>query len=192
VNDPYPLACTVFVFAAFVLAGAAQTAWLKSGRGARWQVPLDGYRRFRGRRIFGDNKTWNGFIVMVPATGIAFLVTSAVMANWFSCQIWSISPLGYLLLGGWAGFWFMAGELPNSFMKRQFGILPGQPAPRGWKRNLCFVLDQIDSVVAGIASLVVWVKVPALTWILVLGLGGVVHWLFNVALLVLGVKARAA
>ena len=46
--------------------GSAQTWWFKSPRSARFALPLDGGRTFRGRRLFGSNKTWKGFVVMVP------------------------------------------------------------------------------------------------------------------------------
>ena len=40
--------------------------------------PLDGGLTFRGRRMFGENKTARGFVVMVPATALAFpLVASS-------------------------------------------------------------------------------------------------------------------
>src|SRR5687767_15436627 len=69
--------CAAFVMLAFVLAGFAQTAWLRCRLSRRFHVPIDAGRSLRGKRIFGDNKTWGGFLVMVPAVGVLFLFFSA-------------------------------------------------------------------------------------------------------------------
>ena len=190
--DVEPLACTVFLFSTFVLAGILQTVWFKCRFSRRFKWPLDGGYSFRGRRVFGDNKTVSGFVIMVPATGFSFWLLSRLMFTDPTWELWDLSPVGYALLGGWAGFWFMVGELPNSFMKRQFGIQPGAPAPPGWKRTICFVLDQMDSVFAALIAIAVVVPLPFVVWLFVIGLGGVVHWFFNVVLMLIGLKARAA
>ena len=78
-TDLAPIACALFLIAAFVLAGVAQTAWLGSRTSRRFAVPLDGARTFRGRRIFGDNKTARGFLVMVPAAGAAFCLLARLV-----------------------------------------------------------------------------------------------------------------
>ena len=87
-----PLACAVFFVVAFTLAGLAQLSgsdWLASPL----RVPLDGRRTFRGRRVLGDNKTWGGLVVMVPAVG---------MPSWSSasCAPWPLAGSG---LGAPAG-----------------------------------------------------------------------------------------
>ena len=35
------------------------------------QLPLDGGRTFRGKRLFGDNKTWRGAVVTIGTTTLA-------------------------------------------------------------------------------------------------------------------------
>ncbi|NJN45291.1 MAG: hypothetical protein HC808_00970 [Candidatus Competibacteraceae bacterium] len=40
---------------------------------------------------------------------------------WPDAGLWHLSPGQLFLLGCWGGFWFMAGELPNSFCKRRLG-----------------------------------------------------------------------
>ena len=56
-----PIACGVFLLLAFTLAGLAQTAWFASPASRAFALPLDGGVRFRGRRLFGANKTIRGF-----------------------------------------------------------------------------------------------------------------------------------
>ena len=193
--DPDPLACAVFIITAFIGAGALHTLWLRSRFSVRFMIPLDGYRTFRGKRIFGDNKTFRGFMVMVPAVGAVFLVLGllhTILPAWLSRGVWPLSPSSYVLLGLWAGFGFMAGELPNSFLKRQLGIPPGAAPAHGWAKPLCFLLDRLDSI-AGMMLALSWVvPIPLQTWGYVLVIGPGVHWSFSVDMFLLQVKARPA
>jgi CDP-2,3-bis-(O-geranylgeranyl)-sn-glycerol synthase len=188
-----PFACAAFLIAAFSLAGACHTAWLAAPSSRRFAVPLDGGRTLGGHRLFGDNKTIRGFLVMVPATGLAFGFLASVMTAMSDLSgLWALTPPEYALLGAWGALGFMAGELPNSFVKRQLGIPPGEAA-RGRVSGLLFaVIDRIDSIVGLLLALTVAVHVPVGTWIAVIVVGPALHGLFSLALFRLGVKARAA
>jgi len=189
---PNPWFCAACLMVAFVFAGALQSAWLYSQTAKRFGQPIDGGRLFRGQRIFGDNKTWRGFVVMVPATGFAFLLLGLLSHRESPASLWPIALWQYALLGCWAGFGFMIAELPNSFLKRQLNVEPGQTPKQSWAKGLCFLLDQIDSVVGALLAVALFVPVPIATWILLLVSGTVVHWLFNVVLFLTGAKKRAA
>lgn len=192
---PEPAACTLFLLAAFSLAGVAQSVWLRSRVSQHFAVPLDGGATFRGRRVFGANKTWKGLVVMVPAVGIAFLALAAgmeLLRPGTGDNLWPLTPTGYFVLGCWAGAGFMLGELPNSFVKRQADILPGTQPTSTYVRIVSFAVDRIDSVLGALLALALVVSVPWLAWVGILLAGPLVHWLFNVLLVVLGVKTRAA
>jgi hypothetical protein len=90
---------------------------------------------FRGRAIFGANKTLRGFVVMPLACGAAFAVERVV----FSTRLASLPCWTGLLVGAM----YVAAELPNSMLKRRVGIAPGAQASRG--RAFFFVLDHVDS-----------------------------------------------
>lgn len=189
-TSPHPLAASAFLLAAFTLAGVAQTAWFASPLSSAFAIPIDGGRRVRGRRVFGTNKTLRGFVVMVPAAGLSFALLAA-LAGRSREELWPLSLSSYALLGAWAGFGFMAGELPNSFLKRQLDIEPGA-STAGWQGVLHFLLDRFDSGIGMLAALGVAVDVPWLTWIYVLLAGLFIHWSFSAAMFHLGLKARAA
>lgn len=159
-------------------------------------MPIDGGRSWRGRRIFGDNKTWRGFAVMVPATGLAFLLVSQVVERFFggveAAGLWRLESWQYLLLGLWTGFFFMACELPNSFLKRQLGVAPGGTPARPWAKVLTFVFDRFDSLIGLLGSAAVFVATPWQLWVILLVGGSFVHWLFSVLLYAFGVKKRPA
>ena len=111
-----PLVEALFIIVAFVLTGLAHSAWLGSQWSSKLMIPLDGGLKVRGRRLFGDNKTVRGFVVMIPAAAVAFAALFSVISIVIPSVVealWPLSRLGYLSLGAWAGFGFMAGELPN-------------------------------------------------------------------------------
>jgi CDP-2,3-bis-(O-geranylgeranyl)-sn-glycerol synthase len=189
-----PGACALFLLAAFMLAGCAQTAWLASAHSRRFAIPIDGGRTFRGRRIFGENKTVRGFIVMVPAVALAFPIVAqlAGLGNPQAIGLWALTPRAYAWLGACAGLGFMLAELPNSFVKRQLGIPPGAIAPRPVAALWQFAADRLDSGIGMLAGLSLAVPVPPRTWGLVLLVGWALHWSFSVLLFRLRVKPRAA
>lgn len=191
-SPPDPYFCAAYLLVAFVFAGALQAVWLYSKAGRRFNRPLDGGRRFRGQRIFGDNKTYRGFVVMVPGSGVAFLVLGLLTRQAAGSALWPIELWQFGLLGCWAGFGFMLAELPNSFFKRQLQVAPGQLPDQSWAKAICFVLDQVDSVFGALLAVSIFVPVPIVTWIILLVSGAVVHWIFNLLLYLAGAKKRAA
>jgi hypothetical protein len=187
-------ACALFLMATFVLAGCAQVAWLASPWSRRFLMPLDGGRTFRGRRIFGANKTVRGFVVMVPATALAFIVVAQAAAhgNPQAIGLWPLAPGAYAWLGVLAGLGFMLGELPNSFVKRQLDIAPGAISPHRAAAAGQLVADRLDSGLGMLTALSLAVRVPWRTWALVLFVGWTLHWSFSVVLFRLRVKPRPA
>jgi CDP-archaeol synthase len=185
-------ACASFLILAFVAAGLAQTAWFATPVSRRFAVPLDGGVRLRGRRVFGANKTLRGFLVMVPASSVIFLLLALAVAHPAAAGLWPLTPAGYARLGACAALGFMAGELPNSFVKRQLNIEPGALALRWWTAAVQFAIDRVDSGVGMLLAVSVAAPTPALTWPIVLAIGPAFHWAFSVLMFQLGLKARPA
>ena len=192
--EPDALARGLFLLAAFSLSGWLQTRWLPGSALESLRVPLDAGLRFRGRRLFGANKTLRGLVVMVPASGLTCLALGVVLTAVTPAaeHLWDLSPAGYSLLGLVGGLGFMLGELPNSFVKRQLDVAPGG-APRGrLAATACFLADRLDSILGLLLAVHLTFGLPAGTWLVVLLAGPVVHWLFNVLLWRRGFKARPA
>jgi CDP-2,3-bis-(O-geranylgeranyl)-sn-glycerol synthase len=194
-DRPSALPCALFLLTGFGLAGLLHSAWLRSPYYRRWRVPIDGRQTLRGRRLLGDNKTWGGFASMVVAVAGTFTVLALVRpvlpAAW-AAGWWPLAPLSCALLGAWAGLGFMAGELPNSFCKRQLDIAPGAAPRHPLGRPLCFVVDRLDSIAGALVALAVAVPLAPETGLYVLLLGPGLHWSFSLLLFVLGVKDRPA
>ena len=185
-----PTACAVFLMLSFVLAGVCQTIWLRCELSKRFMIPIDLWMTYRGIRVFGDNKTLRGFIVMIPAAaGIFFLLrvlsSHSIVLNRL---LWALSPYEYALLGLWAGLGFMLGELPNSFIKRQLGIAPGTLPAQKHLRALFLVVDRTDSIAGMLIAVSLAVPVPWETWLYIALLGPVIHLLFSIGLYRGGVK----
>ena len=140
-------------------------AWIAHAPVLRWDLlsrlnrPIDGGRTLRGRRLFGDNKTWRGALVM---GGGAFGATLGLHGlRWYRerlpPQVRDVSPA---LLGAVLAFGTVAGELPNSLMKRQLDIAPG-----GQRNSVVGIalsaLDQGDFVLAIWLLLTPLWRVPA-------------------------------
>lgn len=108
--------------------------------------PLDHKMTFRSHRIFGDNKTYRGVIVMIVASIVFSYFYRYLMLN--SATITGLNLLDFeryspLIYGTLFGLGYVIGELPNSFAKRQLEISEG--------KSTSFVqrlIDQLDSVVA--------------------------------------------
>ena len=194
-DRPEALACALVLLLAFSAAGVAHVLWLHSPRSAPFALALDGGWRWRGRRLFGPNKTLRGFLVLVPATAAVFAALGAArdaLPGWLAAGLWPLRTDQLFLLGAWAAFWFMAGELPNSFLKRQWDISPGEVPGFGVRRWLCLALDRVDSIVAMLLAVALVVPLPALTAVVVLTVGAGVHFFFSSLLYFAQVKRRLA
>ncbi|HSC71028.1 MAG TPA: CDP-archaeol synthase [Candidatus Methylomirabilis sp.] len=150
--------------------------------------PLDFGQTFRGRRLFGDNKTWRGLVVMVA-------VSSAGMALQQWMRIPALELFDYGSVNAWAcgallGLGFVLAELPNSLLKRQFDIPPGEQAT-GRRYWIFTTLDQVDSVAGCLLALaVVWLP-PWQVVLIALALCSLVHVGFNLLFVMVGLKRRA-
>src|SRR5256885_11547875 len=127
-------------------------AWVAHAPVLRWDLlpslnrPIDGRRTVRGRRLFGDNKTWRGALVMSASV---FSATLALHRSaWYRQRLPEpLLDVSAALLGALLAFGTVAGELPNSLMKRQLGISPGSQRRSGAGIALS-LLDQGDFVFA--------------------------------------------
>ena len=164
------------VIAALVHVIVLKFRWLEPLR-----IPLDGGASWRGRRLFGDNKTVRGAVVMIGVSAIVAVLQGAFRIprlEYFDYQDANLLALGLLL-----GIGFVVGELPNSFIKRQLGVAPGAHA--GVWHTLA---DQLDSVIGALLTLsFLWIP-PLRVWIVALVMGTGLHMAVNGVFVLLGVK----
>jgi hypothetical protein len=120
--------------------------------------PVDRGVTLRGRRLFGDNKTFRGMLAGTLGTALAMVLQGKVLhLLGAACALEYVdySRLALWRLGLVLGLTRMLSELPNSFAKRQLDIPPGHLA-KGGLAAVFYVLDHLDYL-------------PA-TWIVLAGL----------------------
>lgn len=112
------------------LANPAAAIAAKAGKPGS---PIDNGKYYKGKRIFGDGKTYKGFF-----SGICFGIFIAFIENFMNSTLlnnsmpqFTIAALISLPVGS------MAGDLIASFFKRRFGLERGTAFP---------LLDQLDFV----------------------------------------------
>lgn len=134
--------------------------------------PVDGGRTWRGKPVFGEHKTWRGFVAgVVAAIAVAwlqyFLYPIPVFKN---LSLLNYSTENFLFLGFLMGLGSLFGDLIKSFFKRRVGIAPG----KSW-----IPFDQIDFVVGALifVSPIYFPSWPAVAVILIFS--PVLHILAN-------------
>jgi hypothetical protein len=119
--------------------------------------PIDCGMTLRGRRLFGDSKTWRGVVVaMAGCTAGAAVQKYAIGEAARPWMLVDYARINVVLFGIAMGAGAMLGELPNSFVKRQAGIAPGKTA-RGPLAALFYVWDQVDLLTTSWPLLTFWV-----------------------------------
>lgn len=100
-----------------------------------WDTPIDFGKSYKGKRVFGANKTWRGLLFGTFVAAIIGLIQYRVITS-------SVESTSYIIAATAAmGFGALAGDAIESFFKRQTGVKPGEK----W-----FPFDQIDYIVGGL------------------------------------------
>ena len=171
-----------------IAGGIANMLFTKTSFYQKHKTPIDGGRCWKdGKRLFGDNKTWIGFVSMV-----AFCSVFQVLCGWF-CHIFSWNNMNDLyrcnpnaigfnaLFGAVVGFVYMLCELPNSFLKRRLEIAPGKTG-KGIVGIVFYVIDQIDSLVGVMLVLLLVADISAAKYFAYVLLGALTHIAVNLLL----------
>lgn len=119
-----------YMLPAFV--GNASALWATKLPIPAW--PVDGGAVFRGRRVFGDHKTWRGIVVGV----FVGMIVATLQGR----------PL---LHGAVLAFGNFLGDLLGAFVKRQRGLKSGESS---------LLVDAIPSPVVALASGALVIPVP--------------------------------
>ncbi len=136
----------LFILWYFLPAGLANTAPIFAshiGFLKKYTHPLDGYHKWRGKRIFGNHKTIRGMISGV----IVGIIASVLEQQYYNLPfIRTFVPASFMhidpvMFGILSAIGALGGDSIKSFFKRQLNIASG----RSW-----FPFDQIDYIVGGI------------------------------------------
>jgi hypothetical protein len=166
---------------------------MKFGWLAVLKRPIDGGRTLRGRRLFGANKTIRGVVAVGIGTAILLGVQAELLHRLPSVravELFDYSRVNGWLLGFLVGAAAMCAELPNSFVKRQLDVRPGDAA-RGTIGLVLYLVDQVDLLVgAWLAfALILDVRLVWVLWSVVIV--AVVHQLLTTVTYALGMRASS-
>lgn len=122
----------------FIPAMVPNSAAVVFGGGTK----IDFGRTWRGKRIFGDGKSWRGFFGGALGGIVIGLMMLGIASIFDSADYWGFGPLwsnvGVIVC---LSFGALLGDLTGAFIKRRLGMERGQKAP---------VLDQYDFVAGGL------------------------------------------
>lgn len=140
------LAGTLWLLTPLLGAAGLHGLILKYDWFAGLRKPIDRGVMYRGRPLFGANKTWRG----VAAVAVGCAIVLGLQAGWLhryetvrEIELFDYGAVNGWLLGLWVGTLAELSELPNSFVKRRCGVAPGQSAG-GLRGGVFLVWDQID------------------------------------------------
>lgn len=177
-----------------IFAGIINSVFCKTKSLSKLKIPMDNNKTLSdGKRIFGDNKTWKGFIgyiifniICAMIFGFIWKITKLEEMNYF--YINHDNTISYnLLIGFLLGLFYALFELPNSFIKRRLDIKPGK-TNNGLSKYFFIFLDQADSVFG--MALVVWMFYPIgiLLYLFIVLIGATTHILINILLYLLHLR----
>jgi CDP-archaeol synthase len=170
-----------WVFLPVLGAPAAHGPVLRSDLAPRLKRPISA-------RLFGENKTWRGALVMTAGTTIA-AVALARLPSYRRRLPEPIAHANPVIVGGLLGLASWLGELPNSFIKRRVGIPPGEQlqSPAGL---LFSIVDQADWVpIAALLIRPIW-KISLRETAGVFGLAIAVHVPVNLIGYAIGAREK--
>jgi CDP-2,3-bis-(O-geranylgeranyl)-sn-glycerol synthase len=132
--------------------------------------PVDSNKKFRGKPMLGKNKTYRGLLVGTVMAILTVYIQGKLYPQMIDFSIIDYSQINIILLGFLLGFGALAGDMVESFFKRQVNIKPG----KSW-----VPFDQIDWIVGSIIFASMYINVPLKFIITSIILFGVLHPLVN-------------
>ena len=155
--------------------------------------PLDRRVSVFGRRVFGDNKTFRGVVAGTVGTGLGMVVQGRLLHAVPSArdlELVDYSRLPLWRIGLLLGLVRMLSELPNSFVKRQFDIPPGQIAGGHWA-GMWTALDHMDYLPGAWLVLAGWFKVTPRRVLISAAVVLLAHRVANAVAYFLGLRSSA-
>lgn len=172
-----------------ILAGIANMIWCKANILKKINKPIDFGKSLKdGKRLFGDNKTWKGFLgyivlnmIITIIVGLICIHNEYLQEHNFLYAYRNNTILYNTLIGIGLGLGYALFELPNSFLKRRLSIVPGKRA-NGKGKYFFAILDQADSVFGCVLVVCLVYKMSIGMFFSYVLLGTLTHLILNVLL----------
>ena len=141
--------------------------------------PVDLGKKFRGKPIFGKNKTCRGFLIGVLAAIFVVFFQQFFYEHTKEISLINYREINIYLLGFLLGFGALFGDLIESFLKRQVGIGSG----KAW-----FPFDQIDWVLGALIFASFYISISWKHFLVSIILFGLLHLILNFIGYYVGIK----
>jgi hypothetical protein len=177
----------ILVILPVLFAGLTFIYYLKWNKIALLNTPLDFGFKINGKRVFGENKTIKGPIIMGIFTAVYGYIIFRLIENFQHKHIDSPYLFLALLI---IGVSYSLGELPNSFIKRQLGIIPGSIPTEGLPKYIFRIVDTFDSLLLVGLLYYLLFHFSILSIICAILLGGVIHLITDKLMMHLRLKGQ--
>jgi CDP-2,3-bis-(O-geranylgeranyl)-sn-glycerol synthase len=176
----------IFALWFFLPAGIANASPIFAAKFiSKWNAPIDCGKKYRGKRILGDHKTWRGLVVgIIMATLILWLQQILVRHYGWAQTITAkvdYRTLPTFILGPIFGIGALGGDAIESFFKRQLNRPPGT----GW-----FPFDQTDYIIGGAIASSPFVQLSIEQFVILLLIWLLLHVVASYIGFLLGLKER--
>lgn len=161
-----------------VVGGIVHMAVVKSNALSYLKKPIH-------KRLFGENKTWRGFVVMPLATYPGVVIAQKI-ESYSDLTTPLLMSHSAILLSLVLGICYCLAELPNSYVKRRLGIKEGLTSER--HKWFFIIMDQADSVIGCMLGYLVFISLPLKIILPAMLFGVVIHLLINNVLYFLGLR----
>lgn len=187
----------LYLLLPIVFSGTFNMIFVKSSFLNNLKTPMDrNYCCSDGKRLFGANKTWKGFLGMIILTAISlwFFEQLAKNVDWaMTASIIDYRSFTFPFNGFfWGALWGLAyvlAELPNSYIKRRIDIDPGKNVT-GFKGFIFTIADQADSIIGSVICIALFHPLTMKDAMGILITGTLLHLVVNMALFSVGLKKQ--
>jgi CDP-2,3-bis-(O-geranylgeranyl)-sn-glycerol synthase len=149
-----------------------------------YKQPLDFGKKYRGQRIFGNNKTFRGLLTGIVVAIVTVFLQQLAYENIAFVRDFSLidySMQSAIILGGLLGAGALIGDALESFIKRQLHIASGE----SW-----FPFDQLDYVFGGLLFASFVISLAFKYYVLILLIWFSMHIIFAYLFYLLGYKDK--
>jgi CDP-diglyceride synthetase len=188
----------VYFILPLMLGGIFNMVFMKLPVLSSLKKPIDGGKiLWDGERLFGDNKSWKGFLGMILITSLFMGLFGFFFRNFEWAREVSLVdysrfsfPFNEFFYGGVWGLGYVLAELPNSFVKRRIRIAPGTQIS-GLKGIIFTIIDQSDSVIGCMIFMLPFFIPTPLEALVIFCIGTGFHYIVNILLYLVGLKNQA-
>lgn len=176
----------IFLILPTLTSGLAFILCLKLTKN-KFNYPLDSGVKWKGKRLFGENKTIKGPICMGTFSVVFGYLTYLIIRSYLNLKVTDSQVLFSFLL---IGVIYSLGELPNSFIKRQLSIPAGGTHKNNGIKYVFKIIDTFDSLIFIAIAYKLLFNFQSTAILLAILIGGFIHLATDRLMIKLALKQK--